>query len=315
MFSTRKCLLVILSLIMVASAAIAWGCTEEAAGDDEQDPMERRGELHAGSGAFSEPWILAEIAKVLLEDAGFEVEHTRNFQGSTVLHQALEAGDLDFYVSWTGTQFAGILEKEVTDEWLDREKVYDYVKQEFAERYNQTWSPPLGFNNTYALAVRRDFAEEHDIQTQSELRDISPELTIAMDTTFMDRVGDGYPDMLEHYDMEFAEAHPMDYGIIYRAVAQGDVDVAVAYTTDGRVAGLDLVILEDDREFFPPYDGAVVLCTEMLEKSPAVEEILSIMWGAFDEHTMSLLNAKVDVEEEEYEDVAREFVQEMGWID
>ncbi len=272
-------------------------------------------EITIGSSTFSEPWILAEVAAVLLEDEGFEVEHIRGFQGATLQHSAMIGGELDVYVSWTGTQFTGVLEMEVTEQWRDREKVYDYVHEQFNDRYDQTWSPPLGFNNTYILAVRRQFAEEHNLETTSDLRDLAPDMVIAMDPTFQERIGDGYSDLLEHYDIEFGEAVAMEYGLMYRAVAQGDVDVAVAYSTDGRIITMDLAILEDDLEFFPPYDGALVIRNDALEAHPEIEEILAPMWGAFDEDTMGALNAEVDVHEREYDDVAREFAEEMGWID
>ncbi len=300
---------IVLAIMLVAGATA--GCGEPV--DD--DPDAPRGELVIGSSTFSEPWILGEIAKVLLEDAGFEVEHMIGFQGATLMHSATLGGELDIYPSWTGTQFTGVLEMEVTEEWRDPEKVYDYVYDEFQEQFDQTWSPPLGFNNTYALAVRSDFAEEHGLETTSDLRDLAPDLVIATDPTFQERIGDGYNDMLDHYDMEFGEVVGMDYGLMYRAVAQGDVDVAVAYTTDGRVVAMDLAILEDDLLFFPPYDGAMVMRNEILEQYPDIEEILSVMWGAFDEETMGALNAEVDVHEREYTDVAREFAEEMGWID
>ena len=271
--------------------------------------------ITVGSSTFSEPWILAEVAAILLEDAGFEVEHIRGFQGAALQHSAMIGGELDIYVSWTGTQFTGILEMEVTEEWRDRDRVYDYVYEQFNDRYDQTWSPTLGFNNTYILAVRRSFAEEHNLETSSDLRELAPDLVIGMDPTFPERIGDGYSDMLEHYDFEFAEGASMEYGLMYRAVAEGDVDVAVAYSTDGRIITMDLKILEDDLGFFPPYDGALVIDNETLEEHPEIMDILAPMWGAFDEDVMGELNARVDVHEEEYDDVARDFVEEMGWID
>lgn len=304
---------IVLAIMLTAAVTVGCGGADEPV--DGEDPDGPRGSLVIGSSTFSEPWILGEIAKVLLEDAGFEVEHMIGFQGATLQHSAMVGGELDIYPSWTGTQFTGVLEMEVTEEWRDPEKVYDFVYDEFQDRFDQTWSPPLGFNNTYALAVRRDFAEEHDLETTSDLRDLAPELIIATDPTFQERIGDGYDDMLEHYDLEFDEVVGMDYGLMYRAVAEGDVDVAVAYTTDGRIVAMDLVILEDDRLFFPPYDGAMVMRNEILEQYPDIEEILSVMWGAFDEETMGALNAEVDVNEREYTDVAREFAEEMGWID
>jgi len=315
--NNKKLFALTIALVMLSLAALSFvGCGGEAeapANGDEEFPA---GSITIGSGAFSEPWILAEIAKILLEENGnLEVDHINNFQGSNVLHQSMMSGDLDLYISWTGTQFAGILEMEITEEWRDREKVYNYVKDEFDERYDIHWFPPLGFDNTYAVCVRQDFAEEHGLETVSDLREMAPDLKCATDVTFMDREGDGYYDMLEHYDMEFEEGVPMDYGLLYRAVAAGDVDAAIAYSTDGRVGALDLVILEDDRNFFPPYDGAIIARNPTLADYPQIEEVLSVMWDSFDEATMAALNAEVDVDERDYQVVARDFVEEMGWID
>ncbi len=320
MISTnKKMLALILTTAMLALALLAAGCggngDSEPSPDNGDDDMPS-GSITIASTDFSEPWILAEIAKVLLEENGnLDVTHTRNIQGSTVLHSGMESGDFDLYVSWTGTQFAGVLEKEITDEWRDREKVYDYVKEEFDEEFDAHWFPPLGFDNTYALCVRDAFAEEHDLETISDIREIAPEIEVSMDATFKDRPGDGWEAFLEYYDLEFARGHSMNYGLLYRAVAEEEVDAAIAYSTDGRVSALDLRILEDDKGFFPPYDGALVARNDTLEEFPQIEEVLSVMWDAFDIETMSSLNAQVDVEERDYEDVARDFVEEKGWID
>ncbi len=316
--SRNKLLALSIAIVMLSVAAFAVvGCGD--ADEPADEPAEGEypsGSVTIASTDFSEPWILAEIVKVLLEENGnLDVNHTNNIQGSTVLHAGMESGDFDMYVSWTGTQFTGVLEMEITDEWRDREKVFDYVHDEFQERYNATWLPPLGFDNTYALCVRREFAEEHGLETVSDIRSIAPEVEVSMDATFMDRIGDGWNDFMEHYDLDFARGISMDYGLLYRAVAEGDVDAAIAYSTDGRVSALDLVILEDDMNFFPPYDGAIVARNDALEEFPQIEEVLSVMWGAFDEGTMAGLNSQVDVDERDYQDVARDFCEEMGWID
>ncbi len=314
MLSNTRVKIAITAVIAIAALALAIGCGggDTSSGDPDEIPTL---DLTVGSSTFSEPWILSEMVKIFLEDElGHNVTHTINVQPDTT-HAAMVAGDMDFYTSWTGTQFTGILEMEVTEEWRDREKVFDYVYEEFQERYNQTWFPPLGFNNTYAIAVQREFAEEHNLQKASELVDLAPDMTIATDTTFQERIGDGFDDMAAHYGFEFQDVVGMSYGILYRAVGEGDVDAAVAYSTDGRVIAMDLVILEDDLNFFPPYDGAIVARNEVLEQDPRIEETLSVMWGAIDEETMASLNAAVDVDEREFEDVAREFMVEQGWIE
>ncbi len=298
--------LAIITVMVSVAALTIVGCGETDSG----------GSITIGSGDFSEPWILAEISKILIEEhTDISVTHTRNITGSTLLHEGMQSGDFDLYPSWTGTQFAGVLEMEITEEWRDREKIYDYVKEQFDQEYDVHWFPPLGFDNTYALVVREDYAEEHGLETVSDIVPMADEVEVAMDATFYDRPGDGWVDFQAHYDMEFARGHSMDYGLLYRAAAEGDVEAAIAYSTDGRIASLGLTILEDDLGFFPPYDGAMVARNETLAEHPEIEEALSVMWGAFPEEVMAGLNAEVDVEDRDFEDVAREFVEEMGWID
>jgi len=297
----------IIAVMILASGFLAVGCAIGKAD-------EPRGEITIGSTHFSEPWILSEIAALLLRDAGFEVTHEAGLQGSHVLHTATVNDELDLYMSWTGTQLTGILEVEVTEEW-DRARAFDHVKREFEERFNQTWLPPLGFNNTYAIAVRQEFADRHNLKTVSDLRDLAPEMEIATAPNFAERAGDGYSAMVDHYGFAFKELRPMDYGILYRAVHAGDVDAGVAFSTDGRITALDLAIMEDDAGFFPPYDGAFVIRMDVLQEYPEIEDILSVMSGAFDDEIMSALNAEVDVHEREYPDVAQEFAEKQGWIE
>ncbi len=312
MLSLRSTSFTILVAVLAFTLVIGAGC-----GEEDEDAEEARGELTIASTNFSEPWILAEAGKILLEEEGFEVEHVRNIEGSTLLHEGFMAGDFDLYVSWTGTQFAGVLDMEMSEEWRDREKVEQYVKEQFNEEFDATWFPSLGFENTYALAVREDFAEEHGLVTTTDLveQGLDADMVCAVDTTFLERPGDGYADWTAEYGLEFAEAVPMDYGIMYRSVGQGDVDAAVAYSTDGRLVAENLQILEDNKSFFPPYDGAFAVRNDALEEHPEIEDILSVMWGAIDEDTMGALNEQVDVQEREYDDVAREFLEDMGWID
>ena len=319
--SWRVALALLLALAMVGMVA-ACGPDEDPDdvadnGDDPADDPVETERITIGSTTFSEPWILGEAVKILLNEhvEGLEVDHVSGLQGSTMLHTAMMSGDLDLYVSWTGTQFTGVLEMEVTDEWKSAERVFDYVKQEFEEQFEQTWLPPFGFNNTYAIAVRQDFAEEHGLETSSDLVDLAPDMVIGVDQTFKERIGDGYFDMCEVYGFEFKDAVDMDYGIMYRSVAEGEVDAIVAYSTDGRIASMNLTILEDDKEFFPPYDGALVLRMDLLERYPEIEEVLTPLFGTIDEEVMGALNARVDVNEEEFEDVARDFLVQRGLID
>ncbi len=268
------------------------------------------------SGNFAEPQILAEAVRLLIEqDTDLVINHVRNFQGSHLLHTAMMSNDVQMYVSWTGTQFTGPLGMEVTDEWKDRERVLEFVQQEFDSRYDAFWFDPFGFNNTYAIAVRRDFAEEHNLSTMSDLRPLAADMIIAMDITFREREGDGYHDMLAVYDIDrFQRVAAMDYGLMYRSVAQGDVDAAVAYSTDGRIPAMDLVILEDDLAFFPPYDASLVATNAFINAHPEIHDIIAPLIGAIDEATISYYNQLVDVDGMDYDTVAVKMLEDFGLL-
>lgn len=264
------------------------------------------------SANYAEVHILTEAAILLLEDnLDVEIRHVRNFSAAVLLHNAMLSGDADAYISYTGTQFTGVLGGEVTEEWKDREKIYDYVNEQFNERWNISWLEPFGFNNTYAVIVTREFAEEHGVEKISDLQGLSDQMTVAMDVMFRDRPGDGYEAMNAAYDLTWRRPVSMEYGLIYRATASGDVDAAIAYSTDGRISAMDLVILEDDRGFFPPYDCSIIIKNEVLEQFPEIPEILAPLLGAIDEETMGYYNKMVDVEQKEYDDVARILVDDL----
>ena len=298
---------VIGSVLLIAGALVLAGCQSS---DDKLT-------ITVGSSTFSEPWIMGEMAKLLIEHNidNVEVNHISGLQGAQVLHGAIMSEEIDLYMSWTGTEFTGRLDMVVTEEWRDRQKVYDYVKEQFEDRYELTILPPLGFENTYAAAVRSDFAEEHGLTSISDLEAMAEDLTVGVDQWFLEQEGDGYNDLIEYYGFEFGRAVEMDYGIMYRSVQTEDVDVIIAYSTDGRIVAMDLTILEDDLSFFPPYDGIFVIREALIEEHPEVVEALEPLFGMFDERLMGSLNAKVDVDEEEFRDVAREFLQEEGLID
>ena len=222
------------------------------------------------------------------------------------------AGDTDGYVSYTGTQFTGILGMEVTEEWKDRQKIFDYVQKQWNEQFEATWLEPFGFNNTYSIAVRRDFAEERGLQVMSDLRGVSDSMTLAMDTVFRDRPGDGFEDMNKAYGLSWRRPVIMEYGLIYRATRSGDVDAAVAYSTDGRISAMDLVPLIDDLNVFPPYDCSLVIKTEVLERYPQIPEILAPLIGNIDDETMSYYNQLADVHRQEVDDVAQQMVDELS---
>ena len=278
------------------------------AGDDQE-------EVVIASINTAETQILGEMIKQLLEDnLDITVDHKRNFQGSSATQQALETGDVQMYNSYTGTQFTGVLGMEATEEWKDQDKVFEYVKDQYHEQYGVKVLEPYGFNNTYIIALRQETLDELGIEKTSELVSYAPEMSIATDPTFIERKGDGWNEFAETYGLDFKEVVGMSYDLMYQALKNKEVDAAVAYSTDGRIVAFDLVTLEDNKNFFPPYDCALFIKEDFLEKYPEIEEIVAPLIGTIDEAVMSDLNAQVDSEQKDPEDVARTFLEERELI-
>ena len=220
-----------------------------------------------GGKQFTEQEVLGEIMALMIEaHAGLRVNRRLNLGGTMICFNALRAGDLDLYAEYTGTGLVNILDEEPT---TDPEATYARVQEAFGEQYGLAWLEPLGFNNTYTLTMRRQQAEEIGIRTISDLAEHvrsgdEPVLTAAFDDEFFTRP-DGYPGLAGHYGFQFARSpRQMDIGLMYRACADGTVDVINAFATDGRIQAYDLVVLEDDKDYFPPYFAAPLVRSDVL---------------------------------------------------
>ncbi len=272
--------------------------------------------ITVGGVGYTEQNIQIEMMALMLEDAGYEVERKPSIASEALLHQAHLSGDIDVSVQYTGSGLVGILGMDIPEPTADAtiaEQAYDIVKTEFDEQFGMTWLDPLGFNNTYALIVTQETAVELGVATISDLVEHAPDLTLGTDIPFPARP-DGLPGVEAASDIHFGDVVPMDVGLLYASLDQGDLDVAVGYSTDGRIPRLDLVILEDDRDYFPPYYAAPVINQDLLEQNPEIADILNQTAGLYDDETMAELNAQVDEEGKDERDVARAFLEEHGII-
>lgn len=283
-----------------------------------------------GSKDFTESIILAHISADLLENAGYEVERQVNLGGTLVAHESLVNGEIDTYVEYTGTGLLAILGMELpevdtataspaaTPDGVQTnplaQEVYDIVAAEYPEQFGVEWLMPWGFNNTYALAMRRAHAEELGVTTISELVEHADDLTIGAPQETLVRE-DGIPGLEATYGIEFGDTVGIDPGLMYSAVANEDVDVITAFSTDGRINALDLVLLEDDKNFYPPYFAAPVVRQELLEQSPDVRDVLNQLAGRLDDAKMTEMNYQADEEGVETSEVARQFLINEGLIE
>lgn len=292
--------------------------------------------IRVGSKNFTEQFIMNGMVAIKLEDAGYPVERNFGLGGTAVLMEAVFNDQIDVFMEYTGTGLIAMLQLPLPTSGGDSEaatpagddsegatatpadasleqQVYDLVKEGYDEEYNLTWLKPWGWNNTYALAVTRETAEEYGLETISDLEPIAGDLNLGTDLEFQVR-DDGLPGLVEAYGFEFGDVTPGDPGLMYQAVAEGDVDVITAYTTDGRIPALDLVLLEDDKGFFPPYYAAPVVRNEILEANPEIADVLNEVAGQFSEEDIQAMNYEVDENGAEASDVARAALEEKGLI-
>ncbi len=267
-----------------------------------------------GSKKFSESIILSEMLSILLEEKyNIPVERKMGFGGTSITLDALKAGDIDVYPDYTGTGYIMIL--KLSGE-KDKDKVYDIVKAEFFERWNIVWSKPIGFNNTYALAVKKDDPVFEGIENISDLEGKLDDVRYAAGHEFMERA-DGHESFVNTYNLDFNSGNvfSMEVGLIYSAIRDDQVDMIVAYSTDGRIDAYDLRLLNDDLGFFPYYYAAFLSRSDTLEKYPELGEAIKLLEGTINEPEMVKMNDAVDRLKESPYHVAKNFLIERDLIE
>ncbi len=266
-----------------------------------------------GSKNFTEQVIVGEIVAALIEGrTDLAVDRRLNLGGTFVCHKALVAGELDLYVEYTGTALSAILAGPPP---ADPEAVFGIVKEAYAARFGLSWLPPLGFANTFALVVRPEDAADHRLRRVSDLVAVAGTFRAGFGYEFMERA-DGYRGLAAAYGLELKEPpREMDLGLIYRALDEHEVDFVVGNSTDGLIDALGLVVLEDDRRYFPPYDAAPVVRDGTLERHPELRPLLEELAGSISEQQMRRMNHAVDGEHRAPDEVAREFLLRARLID
>jgi glycine betaine/choline ABC-type transport system substrate-binding protein len=218
---------------------------------------------------------------------------------------------MDVYIEYTGTALTAVLKEPVLH---DSEEVYARVRAEYRQRFGLEWGPPLGYDNTYALAMRSDHAAELGIRRISDLAHHLSSIRTGFGHEFLERE-DGYHGFTSAYGLDFAiPPSGMELGLIYQALSEEEVDLVAGSSTDALIEKLGLTVLEDDRSFFPPYHAAPVYRPDTAESHPALVQILQTMGGQIDETSMRKLNLAVDGNRRSERQVAREFLIEKGWI-
>jgi osmoprotectant transport system permease protein len=245
-----------------------------------------------GSKPFGESFLLAEMFAQLLESRGFQVDRRLGLGATEIAFKALRTNAIDVYPEYTGTGLLAILGKRPSS---DQRGVYQEVSREFLRRYGTRWLPPLGFQNTYAIAVRRTTADELKLATLSDLARVGERLRAGLTPDFIGRA-DGLPGLKKEYGLQFRSVRALLPAVKYQALAAGEVDVIDGYSTDGFIARYDLVILQDDRLFFPPYEAAALISPRLQRDQPAAVAALTELSGLLTETSMRRLNRRVEVD-------------------
>lgn len=265
-----------------------------------------------GTKNFTESRLLGEMLSVYIKKNTDLNAEVRELGGTLPNFQAIRNGDIDIYTEYTGTGYITILKKE--GNVPSPQEVYDTVKKEFNESYGISWMKPLGFNNTYTLAVKKETANQYNLETFSDLAPISEKFVFGPTPEFLERP-DGYPGLSTVYNFNFNNIKALDPGLRYNAIAQNQVQVIDAFSTDGKLKELDLAILKDDKNYFPPYYAVPLVNNETLEKFPELESLLNKLENILNDEGMQRLNYEVDVEKQNIVDVVESFLRENNLVE
>lgn len=260
---------------------------------------------------MTEQYILGEMLKELVEqDTDLKVNLTQGVGGGTSnIEPAMEKGDFDLYPEYTGTGWNMVLKNQ----GLYDESMFDDLKKSYEKEIDLTWCGMYGFNNTYGLAVRKEIADQYHLKTYSDLAKVSGTLTFGAEYDFYERE-DGYDALCDAYAFHFKKTSDMDIGLKYKAINQGKVDVMTIFTTDGQLSVSDIVVLEDDKQFYPSYLCGNVVRLDTLEKHPELRAVLESLDEILDDGTMADLNYQVEGEGKEPKDVAHDFLKAKGLV-
>lgn len=297
-------------LLSLVSAGVLAGCALPGLGSGSGE----EGITVAGV-TSTEGLIMSYVVEGMMEHYmdDMDVQVINNLGSSTVSHQALLNGDANIAgVKYTGTSLTGELGE---DPITDPEKALEVVVEGFDEKFDQKWFPSYGFANSYAFMVTKETAEEYGLEKISDLEPYALEMNAGVDNSWIEREGDGYDAFLDTYGFDFNRVYPMQIGLVYDALQAGSMDIILGYSTDGRIASYDLVVLEDDLQLFPPYDASPLATNEILEAYPELEGILLRMEGMISEEQMQEMNYEADNNLKEPQVVAEEFLKENNYFE
>lgn len=287
-------------LILFLTLMCIWGCSH------------RENTIRIATKPMTEQFILGEMLGILIEnDTDLTVEITKGIGGGTSnIHPAIVKGEFDMYPEYTGTGWLVVLKKDTLP---PADKLYQELQQEYEQKYHLKWIAPYGFNNAYSLAVNEEKARQYDLKKFSDLTRFPNEFTFGAEYDFFE-IYEGYEALCKFYKLRFKKTRDMDIGLKYEAIKSDKVDVMTIFTTDGQLSKARLVVLEDDKHFFPSYYCATVVRESVLTEHPELEQVLKKMKGILTNNEMANLNYEVDIAGQPEHEVAKDFLKRKGLI-
>lgn len=274
----------------------------------------KTGTIRVASVSSTESQIMANMLAQLIEhDTGLKVKIIGNLGSSTVCHKALQRNDADVMAtSYTGTDLTGTLGEKPEK---DPRKATRKVDRLLLSRYNEVRFPTYGFADTYAFMVTQKQARKYHLNTFSDLAPYAKNWNAGVDSSWMNRKGDGYKDFKRAYGFDFKRVYPMQIGLVYDAAQQGKMQAILGYSTDGRIRSYHLKVLQDDRHFFPPYEAAAVANQSILKEYPQLVPTIHKLDHKISLKTMQTLNYEVDDQLLEPSTVAHNFLKQHHYFD
>ncbi|HCV1652401.1 TPA: osmoprotectant ABC transporter substrate-binding protein [Staphylococcus aureus] len=298
-------------VVFVLSLTVLSGCSLPRLGS-----KSTKNDVKITALSTSESQIISHMLRLLIEhDTHGKIKPTlvNNLGSSTIQHNALINRDANISgVRYNGTDLTGALKEAPIK---DPKKAMIATQQGFKKKFDQTFFDSYGFANTYAFMVTKETAKKYHLETVSDLAKHSKDLRLGMDSSWMNRKGDGYEGFKKEYGFDFGTVRPMQIGLVYDALNSEKLDVALGYSTDGRIAAYDLKVLKDDKQFFPPYAASAVATNELLRQHPELKTTINKLTGKISTSEMQRLNYEADGKGKEPAVVAEEFLKKHHYFD
>ena len=290
----------VVACMLVTGTAFAGGKKEAPQG----------GTVHMATKSMTEQFILASMMKTLIEqDTDLTVKLTEGVGGGTMnIQPAMVKGEFDFYPEYTGTGWNNVLKMQ----GLYSEALFEQLVAGYKE-LGMSWVGMLGFNNTYGIAVRTEIAEQYNLKTLSDLAAVAPQLVFGANYDFFERL-DGFDALCQAYGLKFKNTVDMEMGLKYDAIRQKEIDVVNAFTTDGQLSSSNVTVLADDKGFYPSYMCGFVVRDEVLAAHPELLDVFKKVENILTDEKMAAMNYQVEVEGQDPEAVATNFLKEAGLV-